>query len=115
MDAFLVAIIATVAHENGVERAVRGVPVALGVVPTGFLENADGRKGNRHHVDVARLDAGLLQAELGGLVGHAVLRVLVAHEALLLGSSDELAVDVEGSGRIMAEGAGKAENRQCHG
>lgn len=58
---------------------------------------------------------GLLQAELGGLVGHAVLRMLVAHEALFLDRRDQLAVDVQGGGRVMAERAGQAENGQCHG
>lgn len=63
-------------------------------MPTRLAEQTDGRKGNSDHIDVGRLDAGLLQTELGGLVGHAVLRMLVTHEALFFGGSDKLAVDV---------------------
>ncbi len=114
LDTLLVAVVATVAHENGIQRAIRRVPVALGVVPASLLEDADGREGNRHHVDVGRLDAGLLQAELGRLVGHAILGMLVAHETLFFDGCDQFAVDVQSGGRIMTEGAGKAENRQCH-
>ncbi|MCY1368149.1 hypothetical protein D9M69_551160 [compost metagenome] len=113
-DLLAVALVAAVAHEDGVEGAIRGVPVTLGVVPAGLAEQADGGEGNGHHIDVGRFDAGLFQAELGRLVGHAILRVLVAHEALFFRGGDQLAVDVERGGRIMAEGAGKAENRQCH-
>ena len=38
--------------------------------------------------------------------------MLVAHEALFFDGGDQLAVDIQGGGRIMTEGAGKAENRQ---
>src|SRR5690606_20423931 len=40
--------------------------------------------------------------------------MLVAYEALFFDGCDQFAVDVQGGGRIMTEGAGKAENRQCH-
>ena len=94
LDALLVAFVAAVAEEDGIERAIRRVGVALGVLPAGLLEDADGGEGNGDHVDIRGLDASLLQAELGRLVGHAVLRVLVTHEALFFGGSNKLAVDV---------------------
>ncbi len=64
-DALLVAVIAAVAHENGIQRAIRCVPVTLGIVPARLFEDADGCERDRHHIDVGRFDAGLLQAELG--------------------------------------------------
>ena len=113
-DLVAIALVATVAHQDRIEGAIRRVPVTLGVVPAGFVEDADRCERDRYHIHIARLDPGLFQAELGRLVGHAVLRVLVAHEALFFGGRDQLAVDIQGGGWIMAEGAGKAENRQCH-
>ena len=93
-DAFLVTVEAAVAGEDRVERAVRCVPVALGVVPARLLAKADRSKRDGHRIDLRRLDAGEVQAELRRLVGHAVLGVLVAHEAFFFRSGDELAVDV---------------------
>jgi hypothetical protein len=40
--------------------------------------------------------------------------MFIAYEALFLGRRDQLAVNVQRSGRIMAKGAGQAKNRQCH-
>ncbi|MCY1407306.1 hypothetical protein D9M71_226030 [compost metagenome] len=114
-NVFAVALVAAVAHQDRVECAVRGIPVTLGVVPARLAEQADRREWNRHHVDVRRLDAGLLQAELRRFVGHAVLCMFVAYEALFFSGSDQFAVDVQGRGRIMAKGAGQAKNRQCQG
>ncbi|OMP11032.1 hypothetical protein COLO4_04070, partial [Corchorus olitorius] len=114
-DLLAVALVAAVAHQDRVKGAVRGVPVALGIVPASLAEQADRGERNRHHIDVGRLDAGLFQAELRRLVGHAVLCMFIAHEALFFGGGDQLAVDVQGRGRIMAKGAGQAKNRQCQG
>ena len=114
LNLLVVTLVAAIAHEDRIEGAIRCVPVALGILPAGFLEDADRRKRNSHHINVGRFDPGLFQTELGRLVGHAVLRVLVAHKALFFGGRDQLAVDIQGGGWIMAEGAGKAENRQCH-
>ncbi|MNV73435.1 hypothetical protein D3C71_1665850 [compost metagenome] len=110
-----VALVATVAHQDGVEGAVRGVPVALGIVPARLAEQADRGERDGYHVDVGWLDACLLQAELRRFVGHAVLRMLVTHEALFFGGGNQFAVDVQGRGRVMAKGAGQAKNRQCQG
>src|SRR5690606_73452 len=71
LDAFPVAVVTAVAHENGIQRAVRRIPVALGVMPAGLLEDADGCEGNGDDIHVRRSDSGLLQAEFGRLVGHA--------------------------------------------
>jgi hypothetical protein len=57
----------------------------------------------------AGCDAGKLQTELGGLVGHAVLGVLVANEAFLLCRCDEFAVDVERRRRVVGQRAGQSE------
>src|SRR5690606_17379476 len=40
--------------------------------------------------------------------------MLVAHETLFFDGCDQFAADVQSGGRIMTEGAGKAENRQRH-
>lgn len=114
-DLLAVTLVATVAHQDRVEGAVRGVPVALGIVPARLAEQTDGGERDGHYVDVGRLDAGLLRAELRRLVGHAVLRMLVTHEALFFGGGNQFAVDVQGRGRVMAKGAGQAKNRQCQG
>ncbi|MPN60423.1 hypothetical protein SDC9_208151 [bioreactor metagenome] len=82
-------------------------------MPARLVGQADRREGNGHGGDVLRLDAGEIQAEAGGFVGHAVLGMLVADKAFFFGGCDELAVDVEGGGRIVGEGAGKAEDGQC--
>ena len=113
-DLVAIALVATVAHQDRVKGAVRGVPVTLGVVPARLAEQADRGERDRHHVNVGRLDAGLFQAELRRFVGHAVLCMFVAYEALFFGGRDQLAVDIQGCGRIMAKGAGQAKNRQCH-
>ncbi len=113
-DLVAVALVAAVAHQDRVEGAVRGVPVTLGVVPARLAEQADRGEWDRHHVNVGRLDASLFQAELRRFVGHAVLCMFVAYEALFFGGRDQLAVDIQGCGRIMAKGAGQAKNRQCH-
>ncbi|MMZ68877.1 hypothetical protein D1872_316230 [compost metagenome] len=84
-------------------------------MPAGFTEEADRGERNGHHVNVGRLDASLFQAELRRFVGHAVLCMFIAHEALFFSGGNQLAVDVQGRGRIMAKGAGQAKNRQCQG
>jgi hypothetical protein len=84
-------------------------------VPARLAEQADGRERDGNDIDVGGLDAGLFQAELRRFVGHAVFRMLVAHETLFFGGGNQLAVDVQGRGRVMAEGAGQAKNRQCQG
>src|SRR5690606_28185150 len=43
-----------------------------------------------------------------------ILGMLVTHETLFFDGCDQFAVDVQSGGRIMTEGGGKAENRQCH-
>ena len=113
-DLVAVALVAPVAHQDRIESAVRGVPVTLGIVPARFAEQADRGERDRDHINVGRLDAGLFQAEFRRFVGHAVLCMLVAHEAFFFGGRDQLAVDIQGCGRIMAKGAGQAKNRQCH-
>ena len=60
VDLVAVALVAAVAHQDRIKGAIRGVPVALGVVPAGLVEDADRRKRNRHHVNIARFDPGLL-------------------------------------------------------
>ena len=95
LDALLVAGEAAIAGEDRIERTVRGVQVAPGIVPARLFHDADRRIGNGNGVNVGRLDAGELEAEFGGFVRHAVLRVLVAHEAFLFGGGDQLAVDVK--------------------
>jgi hypothetical protein len=40
--------------------------------------------------------------------------MFIAYEALFLSRRDQLAVNVQRGGRIMAKGAGQAKNRQCH-
>ncbi len=114
-DLLAVALVATIAHQDRVEGAVRGVPVALGIVPARLAEQADRGERDGYHVDVGWLDACLFQAELRRLVGHAVLRMLVTHEALFFGGGNQFAVNVQGRGRVMAKGAGQAKNRQCQG
>lgn len=114
-DLLAVALVASVAHQYSVEGAIRGVPVALGIVPARLAEQADRGERDGYHVDVGWLDASLFQAELRRLVGHAVLRMLVTHEALFFGGGNQFAVNVQGRGRVMAKGAGQAKNRQCQG
>jgi hypothetical protein len=41
--------------------------------------------------------------------------MFVTHEAFFFGGGNQLAVDVQGRGRVMAKGAGQAKNRQCQG
>ena len=109
-----IALVTTVAHQDRVKGAVRGVPVTLGIVPACLAEQADRGERNRHHVNVRRFDTRLLKAKFRRLVGHAVLCMLITYEALFLSRRYQLAVDIEGCGGIMAEGAGQAKNRQCH-
>ena len=108
-DALPVAVEAPVAGDERVERAIRGIPVAPGVVPARRFGEADRCKGNGYRVNVGRLDAGKFQAELRRFVRHAVLGVLVANEALLLSRRDELAVDVERCRRVVGQRAGQSE------
>ena len=105
-DPLLVAIVAAIAGENRVQRAVRGVPVAFCVVPACFLAKADWCEWNGYSIDIRRLDACELQAEFRGFVGHAVFGVLVAHEAFFFSGRDEFAVDVQRGGRVMGQRAG---------
>jgi len=114
-DALLVAVEAAVAQQDRVQPAVGGVPVALRVVPARLFGDADRGEGDGDDVDVPGPDAGEREAELRRLVRHAVLGVLVADEALLLGGGDEPAVDVEGGGGVVGERAGKAEDGEGQG
>jgi len=91
-----IALVATVAHQDRVKGAIRGIPVALGVVPAGLAEQADRGERDRHNVNVGRFDTRLLKAEFCGLVGHAVLCMLIAYEALFFSRRYQLAVDIEG-------------------
>ena len=113
-DLVAIALVAPVAHQDRVKGAVRGVPVALGVVPASLAEQADRSERDRHHVNVGRFYTRLFKTEFCGLVGHAVLCMLIAYEALFFSRRYQLAVDIEGCGGIMAKGAGQAKNRQCH-
>src|SRR5690606_28630577 len=54
LDAFSVAVVTAVAHENGIQRAVRRIPVALGVMPAGLLEDTDGCEGYGDDIHVRR-------------------------------------------------------------
>lgn len=98
LDTFFVAFVTAVTEQNRIEGTIRRIGVTLGVLPAGLLEDADGSEGNRHHIDVRGLDTRLFQTELGRFVRHAVLRMLVAYEALLFHRRDQLAVDVQRSG-----------------
>src|SRR5690606_39376017 len=80
-----------------------------------LVADADWSGGNGDDIAVRRSDSGMLQSEFGRLVGHAVLGMLVAHEALFLHGSNQLAIDIQGSGRIMAQSAGQSQNGQSHG
>ena len=63
---------------------------------------------------VRRLDARLFKTEFCRFVGHAVLCMLITYEAFFFGRCYQLAVDIQSGGRVMAQGAGQAKNRQCH-
>jgi hypothetical protein len=108
-DAFSIAEETPVAGQEGVQRPIRRIPVAFGIVPAGAFGEADRRKRNGHRVDLGRLDAGKFQAELRRFVGHAILGVLVADEALLFRCGNELAIDVQRGRRIVGQRAGKSE------
>jgi hypothetical protein len=109
LDTLTVAMEAPVAGQDRVQSAVGSIPVAFRIVPARRFRKADRGKGDGHRVYVLRPDAGKLQAELRGLVGHTVLGVLVANETLLLCRCDELAVDIERCRRIVGQCAGQAE------
>jgi len=113
-DLVAIAFVTTVTHQDRVKSAVRGVPIAFGIVPARLPEQADRSERDRHHINVGRFDTCLLKAKLCGFVGHAVLCMLITHEAFFFSRRYQLAVDIEGCGGIMAEGAGQAKNRQCH-
>lgn len=51
-DALLVTVEAPVTGKDRVERAIRGVPVTLGVVPARLLAQADRGERDGHRVDV---------------------------------------------------------------
>jgi hypothetical protein len=73
-------------------------------MPACLFEKADRREGNGHRVDVR----GLMPAKSRQnrrLVGHAVLGVLVAHEAFFFRRGDQLAVDVERGGGVVGTSA----------
>ena len=53
-DLVAIALVATVAHQDRVKGAVRGVPVTLGVVPARLAEQADRGERDRHYVNVGR-------------------------------------------------------------
>jgi len=59
-DLVAIALVAPVAHQDRVKGAVRGIPVALGVVPAGLAEQADRGERDRHHINVRRFDTRLL-------------------------------------------------------
>jgi hypothetical protein len=109
LDALAVTVKTPVAGQDGVERTLGCIPVAFCIVPACRFGEADRGKGNGHRIDLGGLDAGKLQAELRSLVGHAVLGVLVANEALLLCRCDEFAVDVERRRRVVGQRAGQPE------
>src|SRR5690606_32659192 len=115
LDAFPVAVVTAVAHENGIQGAVRRIPGALGVVPACLLEDTDGCEGYGDDIHVRRSDSGLLQAEFGRLVGPAVLGMLVPQEAVFPHGSNRLAIDIQGSGWIMAQSAGQSQNGKSQG
>jgi hypothetical protein len=83
-------------------------------VPAGRPGEVDRREGNGHHVDLGGVDPGLAQAKGGCFQRHAVLGMLVADKALLFGGGHQFAVDVQGGGGIVAEGAGEPQNGQSH-
>ena len=105
-NTLLVTVVAAVAGEDGVKRAVRRVKITFGVVPAGFFKNADWRKRNGYRVNISGLDSCLLQTEFCRFVGHAALGVFVADEAFLFGGGNELAVNVECCRRIVCQRAG---------
>lgn len=63
-DFVAIALVAAVAHQNRVEGAVRCIPIAFGVVPARFAEQADGCERNGDDINIRRLDACLFEAEL---------------------------------------------------
>ncbi len=114
LDFFVVAAVAAVAGQNGIQRTLGRIPVTFGIMPAGFFLDTDRGKGNGHDINIFRLDASLFEAEFGRLVGHAVFCMLVTHQALFFHGSNQLAINVQGGGRVVAQCAGQTQNSQCH-
>ena len=115
LDPLFVTIKTSIAGEDGVERTVRRVEVAPGVVPACLPGQADRRIGNGDGINIGGFQSGEIQTEFRRLVGHAALGVLVAHEAFFFGSSDQLAANVKCGRRVMRQRAGESENCQSQG
>ena len=77
-------------------------------MPACLFGEADRCEGNRYGINIRRLDSGKFQTELCCFVGHAVLGVLVADEAFLLGGGNQLAADVERGRGVVGQCAGKS-------
>ena len=105
-----VASIAPIAVEERIERAIGRVPVTSRVMPARRRVESDRCVGKRDHVDVARFDAGELQAEPGRVQRHPILRVLVANEAFFFCRRDDFAVDQQRRRRIVIQRSGQSQN-----
>src|SRR5690606_14579124 len=70
-----ITTVATVAIEDGIQPAVRRVPVPVGVVPAGGTEDRHWRIGYGDGINITRLDPCRTNAVAGRLTWHAFLRV----------------------------------------
>ncbi len=74
-----------------------------------LLDRRD-RPGVGDQVELVGADAGHLEAVAHGVHGDLAHRVLPAREALLLDRRDDLAIDEEGGGGVVPEGAAYAQD-----
>ncbi len=64
LDALVVALVAAITKQNGIQCAIRRVPVPLGIMPASLLEDADWRKRDGDHIDIGGFNASVFQAKL---------------------------------------------------
>ena len=110
MYAAAIAAESAIAVQQCIERPVRGVPVASREAPAGGRRQWDGGVRESDDVHIRRIDAARGQAIARRLDGHALLCVLVPHEALFLRRGDDFPVHQQRRGRIVTQGARQAEN-----
>jgi hypothetical protein len=100
----------SVAIEQRHESAVGRIPMAHGVVTAAGVEKGDRRKRVGHHLNVRWLDARLFQTIPRRQLGLEAFRMFVAVKPLFVGCGDDLAINDEGGGRVMANCAAKAKH-----
>ena len=113
-ELFTISVVASVAIEEGVETAIRRIPVPIGIMPASLAEHRGRREGDRDVSNVCCLDAGNLHAATSRQEGLFFLRMLTAYQSLFLYRRKQTAIDHECSGWIVSYRACESECNNCH-